>query len=189
MALFESLPLWALAISVFCLRIVDVSLGTIRTLAIVQGRIVLSVFLGFIEVFVWITVVAQAIARVHESIVVAIAFAGGFAAGNAVGILLEKRLAIGTAVLRILSPTGGDAIARIIRETGQGVTTFMGQGRNGPVTMVYLSCSRRKIPGFVALAREVDPTLVYAVERAGSWVHGRDVIAHPTGWRAFWKKK
>ena len=60
-------PVWGLAIAIFLLRIVDVSVGTIRTIAVVNGRIKISVLLGFIEVLIWITVVSQVIARVKES--------------------------------------------------------------------------------------------------------------------------
>lgn len=185
----SNLPIWGLALCIFFLRIGDVSLGTLRTLAIVEGRTKLSMLLGFFEVLIWITVVAQVISRVHESIVVAVAFAGGFAAGNAVGILLEKKLAMGTAVLRIISTQDGENIAKAMRNAGQVVTTFYGNGRDGRVTMVYAACPRRRVRRLVALARALDPRLVHTVERAGSWCYPRNVVAHPTGWRAFWKKK
>ncbi|MBN1961172.1 MAG: hypothetical protein JW841_09510 [Deltaproteobacteria bacterium] len=190
MDFITNLPIWALVIFIFVMRIIDVSLGTVRTLAIVNGRIKLAVFLGFIEVLIWISVVSQVIIRIHEHIVVALAFAGGFATGNAVGILFEKKLALGNAVVRIISAGSGEAIVKAIREAGQTATTFAGQGRDGPVTLIYIRCSRRKISEFITLARKLDPQSFCAVERADSWIStGRSAVVNPTGWRAFWKKK
>ncbi|MEK7703585.1 MAG: DUF5698 domain-containing protein [Myxococcota bacterium] len=183
------LPIWGLALAIFFLRIVDVSMGTVRTLAIVAGRMRTAMALGFCEVLIWIVVVSHVIARVHESPIVAVAFAAGFASGNAVGIYLEKRMAFGNAVLRIVSMHNGDAVAETLRGLGQVVTTFEGQGRDGPVKLIYASCARKRVRRLIASARAIDPTMFYVVERADSWGYGRDVEAMPTGWRATWKKK
>ena len=103
MEFVASIPVWLLCILIFCLRICDVTLGTVRTLSIVKGYLTLAVALGFFEVLIWILAVSQVITRINESIFLALSFAGGFAAGNAVGILVERRLAMGTSVVRILS--------------------------------------------------------------------------------------
>jgi uncharacterized protein YebE (UPF0316 family) len=42
-------PVWLLCLLIFVLRVCDVSLGTVRTVAIVKGHISLSVVLGFFE--------------------------------------------------------------------------------------------------------------------------------------------
>jgi uncharacterized protein YebE (UPF0316 family) len=184
-----TLPIWTLALFIFFLRIVDVSVGTIRTLTIVEGRIGLAMLLGFFEVLVWITVVAQVIARIRESPILFVAFAGGFAAGNAVGSMLERKLALGTAILRIISCSDGEAIAKAFRDAGESVTTFPGQGRDGPVTMIFTACPRRRVQHLIAKAHQLDPDFVYSVDRAGGWAHSRTVVGNPSGWRAFWKKK
>ena len=86
------LPAWALAGTIFLLRIIDVSLGTMRTITVVNGRLRLSVALGFFEVLVWVTAVSQVILRLRDHPILVLAYAAGFAAGNAVGILLERKL-------------------------------------------------------------------------------------------------
>ncbi len=132
-----SIPVWLLCLLIFMLRICDVTLGTVRTVAIVKGYLSLAVALGFFEVLIWILAVSQVIVRINESIFLALAFAGGFAAGNAVGILVERRLAMGTSVVRILSANRGRAIADAIRQDGHGVSVFDGDGDDGPITLVY----------------------------------------------------
>lgn len=46
------------------LRIIDVSLGTLPTAALVNGRVGVSVALGFFAILIWITAVSQLLAGV-----------------------------------------------------------------------------------------------------------------------------
>ncbi|MGD8727180.1 MAG: DUF5698 domain-containing protein [Gemmatimonadales bacterium] len=188
MEFIDSMPLWGVALSIFLLRIVDVSLGTIRTVFVVQGRVVISVLIGFVEVLVWVTAVSQVITRIHESPLLVVAFAAGFAAGNACGIKLERQLALGSCVVRMITKNGGGEIARALREAGHTVTTFEGQGADGHYTLVYTACPRRKLPAAVRAAKDLDPDLFFAVDRfSESW--STTPLPHPTGWRSVFKKK
>jgi uncharacterized protein YebE (UPF0316 family) len=188
-----TIPVWLLCILVFLLRICDVTLGTVRTVSIVKGYLTLAVALGFFEVMIWILAVSQVIARINESIFLALAFAGGFAAGNAVGILVERRLAMGTAVVRIISNTHGSEIARTIRDDGHDVTVFDGEGPEGRVSLVYAVAPRRRAPRMLKIARSIDPDLLYVSEPAHESFRGASLrlrpVPHATGWRAVFKKK
>jgi len=188
-----SIPVWQLCLVIFVLRICDVTLGTVRTVSIVKGYVSLAVALGFFEVMIWILAVSQVIARINESIFLALAFAGGFAAGNAVGILVERRLAMGTSVVRILSTTSGTDIAEAIRNDGHEVTVFGGEAADGPVTLVYAVAPRRHARQMLERARSIDPDLLYVSEPAHESFRGVGPrlrpVSHATGWRAVFKKK
>lgn len=188
-----SIPVWLLCLLIFILRICDVTLGTVRTVAIVKGYLGIAVALGFFEVMIWILAVSQVIVRINESIFLALAFAGGFAAGNAVGILVERRLAMGTSVVRILSANRGRAIADAIRQDGHGVSVFDGDGDDGPITLVYAVAPRRQTKRMLQRARSIDPDLLYVSEPAHESFGGVTTrlrpVPHATGWRAVFKKK
>src|SRR5690606_31834346 len=91
---------------IFCLRIVDVSLATLRMLLAVRGIKYVAPFIGFFEVLVWILAVGTAI-RHLDSPLHLFGYAGGFATGTLVGLLIEERMAIGMATIRIVSRYGG----------------------------------------------------------------------------------
>jgi uncharacterized protein YebE (UPF0316 family) len=184
----QAWPVWILAIAIFLLRIVDVSVGTIRTIAVVNGRIRVSVLLGFIEVLIWITVISQVIARVKENPLILFAYAGGFATGNAVGIALERKLAFGYVVIRIISDGKGKEIAERLRAMGQPATVFYGEGRTGPRALVYASCARRDMGKILKAAKTIDPDMFYVVERASEASH-IEMLPQPTGWRSVLKRK
>ncbi len=187
MAWLDALPVATVAGLIFCLRIVDVSFGTLRTISVVHGRVRLSVVLGFFEVLVWITAVSQVITRINQSPLLVLAYPAGFAAGNAVGILLERRLRLGSCVVRIITATQPEAIAAALRSAGHDVTTFAGQGASGPRTLIYTTSLRRDLADLIRRARAVDPSLTFAVERFSET--SATPLPHATGWRGVLKMK
>ena len=163
--MMETLPLWTTALLVFFLRVLDVSLGTVRTIAVVNGRTALSVVFGFMEVLVWLLAVAQVLTRINEHPVLVLAFAGGYAAGNGAGVMLEQIMALGSCVVSIISAERGSEIASALRALGQPVTTVQGEGQDGARTLIYVTCARRDLGRVMAMALGLDPGLFYVVER------------------------
>jgi uncharacterized protein YebE (UPF0316 family) len=161
--------------------------------AIVKGRITEATLLGFFDVLIWILVVTQVITRIDESVFLALAFAGGFAAGNAVGILVERKLAMGSSVVRIISTTHGAEIASAIRDDGHSATVFEGEGADGAVSLVYAVAPRRRTRSMLQRARSIDPSLLYVSEPAHESFQGAALrlrpVPHATGWRSVFKKK
>jgi uncharacterized protein YebE (UPF0316 family) len=184
---------WAtllLGVGVFCARIVDVSMGTLRTISIVQGRTTLSFFLGLIEISLWLVVVSAVLQRILAEPILAVFFALGFSTGNVVGIKLEQRLAMGHIILRVISRRRGLQMATRLRDDGFAVTTFHGRGRSGPVIELYLVCRRKDLRRALSLVNTVDPESFYSTEQAGSVNRlFRPVMQPLTGWRAILKKK
>jgi uncharacterized protein YebE (UPF0316 family) len=179
--------LWALAVLIFFLRIADVSLGTLRTISVVNGRLRLSVVLGFFEILIWVTAISQVILRVREHPALVVAYAGGFAAGNAMGITLEKKLALGRAVVRVISERG-DAVAAVLAEFGRVLGVFDSELGEARTRLVFATLARRDLNRAIARAREIDPQLFYVVERFSETSH-LSPLPSPTGWRAVLKRK
>ena len=79
-----------LCIKIFCVRIVDVSMGTFRTIVTVKGQKLLASMIGFVEVFIWFVIVKEALSTDSTSIFIAFAYAGGYATGTYLGSLLSE---------------------------------------------------------------------------------------------------
>ena len=91
---------------IFVLRIGDVSLATIRTLLSMRNARIAVPLIGFVEVLIWIFAVGNAIKNLHSGWHL-LGYAGGFATGTLVGMWVEEKLAIGLAVVRVISRHGG----------------------------------------------------------------------------------
>ena len=148
---------------IFGLRIVDVSLATLRMLLSVRGVKYAAPFIGFFEVIVWVTAVGTVI-RHLDSPLHLIGYAAGFATGNLVGLTIEERLAIGMASIRVISRHGGVELAESMRELGFGVTEFSGQGREGHVEVVDAVVRRRDIPQAMKVIDYWDPEAFVTVQ-------------------------
>jgi uncharacterized protein YebE (UPF0316 family) len=105
-----------------------------------------------------------------------------------VGIALERRLALGTVAVRMITSAAPGVLAERLRAMGRVVTTFDGQGRDGVCTLLFTTCPRRELPRVVQAAAELDPQLFYTVDRF-SQATSLGPLPSPTGWRAVLKKK
>ena len=187
MPFLQDISVWWIALAIFCLRIVDVSLGTMRTISVVHGRVRLSVLLGFFEILIWVTAVSQVILRIREHPALIVAYASGFATGNAIGIALEKRMALGWCVVRMISREA-NIIANRLPAAAQVLALFRSEHREEGKSLVFVTCRRRDLPALLRAARGFDPDLFYVVERFSETSH-LSPLPHPTGWRAVFKMK
>ena len=151
-----------ISLAIVLARVIDVSLGTFRTVAVVQGRRGLAWVLGFFEVLTWVLVVSEVLATVKDHTWFAIPYAIGFATGNYVGIAIEARLALGRQVVRIFTKDGA-RLAAALRDANFGVTEFDGRGKDGPVTMLFVEVERRTASEIVRIARAADPKCFYTM--------------------------
>ena len=184
------LQILGLGLLVFAARAVDVSLGTMRTIFMVQGRARLAFLLGFAEITLWLFVVTTVVQNVRATPVLGVFFALGFASGNVLGIVVERRLALGNLALKVFTRSAGTRLADRLRADGLRVTSFEGQGMRGPVSELYVVCKRRSVRAILEIVREEDPEAFYVMETT------REVSRSPealdgvaSGWFAGIKKK
>jgi len=151
---------------IFAARIADVSLGTVRVIVTVQGRSVIAFFLGICELLIWIAVVSTVIQKINAQPLLALFYAFGYATGNVVGINLERKLALGFIILRVITRSAGKSLADRIRAKGQPVTVFRGEGMRGPVDELYIACRRRELKRLLGIVKAEDPDAFYITEMA-----------------------
>lgn len=154
-------PLGALLI--FGLRIVDVTCDTMRVLFAIRGKRVVAGMLGFFQALIWIYAVGTAV-KYLDSWMHVVGYAAGFALGTIVGITIERALAYGFSLVRIVSQHGGVEIAEALRERGHGVTEFAGYGREGGVEIVNSVVPRANLEEVMRIVDSFDPEAFVTVE-------------------------
>lgn len=148
---------------VFVMRIIDVSLQTIRIVVLMRGQIRLAALLGFFESLTWITAASLVFANLGDP-VRAIAFAAGFAAGVLAGGLLERRIAMGNSFVRVVAPVDAPQVSPSLRAAGFPVTVVNAEGRDGDVRIVFLVVKRRRLQDALAIVRLANPDAFVTVE-------------------------
>jgi uncharacterized protein YebE (UPF0316 family) len=167
---FEALAGGAL---IFGLRVLNMTLDTLRVLFVMRGKKPLVWVLGFFQTIVFVVAITSVLANL-DNLFNLFGYAAGFATGNVIGIALEQRLAIGHTRVNIISPRRGAAIAEHLREGGYAVTEIPARGKDGMVTMLECSVRRREATKVDQLIRDVDETAFVTAEdvrpvRRGYW--------------------
>lgn len=140
---------------IFCARVVDVSLGTMRTLMLVKGRRLPAAAIGFFEVLVYVKALGAVVSQLDRWDYILV-YALGFAAGNYLGIFLEERMALGFAGVEIIVQAESDSLASFLRENGFGVTVSEGWGKDGPKDILTVILQRRQMPKLMNLVNSHD---------------------------------
>lgn len=150
------------ALLIFCLRLVDVSMGTVRILMAVRGRRLLAAVIGFFEVSIFLVAISQVVNNIENWWNV-LGYAAGFAVGTVIGMTIENKLALGIAEVDIVSMGKGTEIAEALRAEGYGATEFLGAGKTNLVDMVRAVVRRREIGAVMDAAIAVDDSAFITV--------------------------
>jgi len=158
-----SLPAWLVTIVIFVLRVTDMSMDTLRVLFVIRGRRPLAWVFGFFQSMIWVVAITSVLSTMDNPLNL-IAYAGGFATGNVVGMWIEERMAIGHGHMRIMSSRRGSAIADTIRQAGYAATELSGRGRDGMVSVINCSVRRRDVDRVRQQVQEIDPDAFITVQ-------------------------
>jgi len=159
----EALDLTLAALLIFGLRIIDVSLGTLRIGFLVRGQRRLAGLFGFFESLVWLVAAAQVLANL-DSPVKFVAYAAGYATGTMLGVSIERWLALGDSMMRVVTPVGSPPVEETLRAAGYFVTELNARGRDGDVRVLFSVVPRRKVPAILKLLSETNPSAFVTFE-------------------------
>lgn len=152
-----------LPILIFCMRILDVSLDTVRIIFINKNLRYYSAFTAFFAVLIWLMVIRQIFQQLDNPICY-LAYAAGYATGNYVGILIENKISIGKVIVRIITRMESDELVSLLRASGYGVTVIGAEGATGPVKVIFTIVERMDIKHVIEMIREHNPLAFYSVE-------------------------
>lgn len=152
-----------LPILIFIARICDVSIGTLRIIFLSKGKKNVAPILGFFEVLIWIIAIGK-IFKDADNWICYFAYAGGFATGNLVGMIIEEKLAVGVVVLRIIMQKGIDELTNGLSEAGFGYTKVDAHGSKGEVSVLYTTIKRNSIPKVSSIIKEANPEAFFTIE-------------------------
>ncbi len=149
---------------IFAARLVDVSLGTLRVMYSVQGKRFISAILGLVESGVWIFAVSRVLTSGQQDLIKMVGYAMGFSAGTLIGVSVERLIASGTSLVRVISRSASDAIAASLRDKNFGVTSIRGEGRDGEVEILFIVTARRKLGEVMKTVRRSDESAFVTIE-------------------------
>jgi len=179
-----------LPLLIFCSRILDQSIGTMRLIFVSKGYKNIGPFLGFFEVIIWLLAVTQVLQHLTNPMSY-IAYGAGFAMGNYIGMHLEERISIGTVLIRIIPKDDPGLMMAKLRQIGFGVTAVAAEGAQGPVQIVLTIMKRKSIQNAISIINQYNPNAFYTIEEIKSvkdGYFGAQQKREAFNWRMFSRK-
>jgi uncharacterized protein YebE (UPF0316 family) len=162
------------ALTIMGMRICDVSIGTIRTILVVQGKKYLAGFAGMFEVLIWVFAMRYIFQHLDVTLNL-FGYAIGFGLGNIIGITIEQKIGLGFAQLNIISKIATEKIIDILRKEKLGVTVLPASGASGNVSIVVVIVSRKHQMKIIKLVEQIDANAFITVQHSlpyRGFIHG-----------------
>ena len=151
---------------IFVARIFDVSLGTVRVIFVSRGLKYLAPVVGFFEILIWLLAIGQIMKNLSNPACY-IAYAGGFAMGNFVGIHIAEKLSLGVVMIRVVTKRDAAPLVDFLKAENYGVTSVDGHGTSGQVKVVFTIVPRREVRSVVELIKKFNPHAFYSIGEVG----------------------
>jgi uncharacterized protein YebE (UPF0316 family) len=149
-------------------RMVDVTIGTLRVISVIDGRMKTSFLLGFVEVVVWLSVISVTLGMIQQNPWLGLFFALGFSLGNVLGIVVERRIPLGNLTLRAV---GGDEVRELaaeLHELGLPTTLLKGEGKTGEKNMLFCFMPKGALPEVKPLLKPLRERMFYTLDYGGT---------------------
>ncbi len=167
---------------IFVARIFDVSLGTVRVIFVSRGFKYLAPLVGFFEILIWLLAIGQIMKNLSNPACY-VAYAGGFAMGNFVGIHIAEKLSLGLVMIRVVTKKDAAPLVDFLKGENYGVTSVDGHGTSGQVKVVFTIVPRREARSVVELIKKFNPHAFYSIEEVGLMERG--ILPVRKSWRDF----
>ena len=143
-----------LCLKIFCARIMDVSLGTVRTLFIVKGNKITAGLIAFVEVFIWFFAAREALTSEVNSILIVASYSGGYAMGTFIGTFINEQFISGIYSIQVITDKISLNDIDKIKEQNFGVSIIpTADDKN----LLFIEIDKKKYRECIKLLKSLDP--------------------------------
>ena len=146
-------------LKIFLARIVDVSLGTIRTVLVVKGKSITPAVVAFFEVLIWFVVAREALNTDLNSILIPIFYALGYATGTYIGTFITSKVVDGLIGVSVITKSANNKMLKEMRDKGFGVSVvdLKKTNDNNKKDMLIIELNKKKLKELTHIIRTNDP--------------------------------
>ncbi len=108
---------------VFFARMIDVGIGSVRTILLVKGKNVISMILAFIEILIWFFVAKETLTS-DTNLAVVFSYAGGYAIGTYLGGLINKYFVKGNLTAFVVTSLDNKDMVEELKSANYGVSVI-----------------------------------------------------------------
>lgn len=147
-----------ICLRIFLARVVDVTLGTLRTILIVKGKKNEAGIIAFFEVFIWFLVAKEALDNVDESLFIAIFYSLGFAVGTYIGIKITNKYIDSYLSAQVIVKKDNTLLIKNLRNKGYAVSiaSLKNEKDNIKKDLLLVSINRKNAKELSSIVKKYD---------------------------------
>ena len=163
-----------LCFKIFFVRIIDVTLGTVRTIITIKDKNFFASVIGFFEVLVWFFIAKEALDVSSESYLIGIFYALGFATGTYIGGKLSNYIIDSKVSVQVITSSASNSWLDEMRDSGFAVSVFDVRKKDDEKDkyMFFLEINRKSLDKLYFLIRKYDKNAFVVVNESKYVMNG-----------------
>ena len=152
--------MFKLCVGIFFARVIDVSLGTVRTIMSVRGKTLLAATIAFFEIFIWFMVAREALNTNVDSILISLSYSLGYATGTLLGTFISNHFINGLICVQIITKKGNIKLIDKIRNAGYGLSVVALKDDYDEIKkeMLIIELSKKSLKNLISVVKSTDPS-------------------------------
>lgn len=142
-----------LCLEVFFARILDVSIGSVRTVYLIKQKNLIACILAFIELVIWFYVARETLTMNNISFVIVMSYALGYAIGTYIGGIINKYFIDGNLMVLIFTKKDTIKIRNILKKSGYGISSIAMSDDND---LLLVEIKKKELKRLRKLIKEID---------------------------------
>lgn len=151
------MELFLLCLKIFFARIIDVTLGTLRMIHTVKGKTLSAGIIAFVEVFIWFIIAREALNNAVSSILIAVAYSGGYASGTILGSFISNKFINSIISVEVITNKATPENIEKIKQEGFGVSVVDTKDKEEQdKAILFITLNSRRLEELKRILRHVD---------------------------------
>lgn len=152
-----------MCVEVFLARMIDVSIGSVRTILLVKGKNIISMILAFIEILIWYFVAREILTSRDTSLYLVFSYAGGYAFGTYVGGLINKYFVRGNLTAFVVTSIKNKSMVDKLKKVKYGVSVLSYE--DGKMVLL-IELAKKNLNKLKSTIKEIDDSAFLVVNES-----------------------
>lgn len=127
---------------IFAIQIVYVSAYTLRMILTLKGQKYIAALISMVEIVIYVLGLNLVLSYLDQ-ISALVVYALGYGLGILIGAWIEEKIALGYITVKVICDQTRGTIVTTLREKGYGVTSWLGNGRDGDRLVMEILAKRK----------------------------------------------
>jgi len=168
------MSLFFVCIKIFFARILDVTIGTVRSNVSLRDKKFIAAILAFFETLLWFLVAREALRIDISSILIPISYSLGYASGTLIGSFISSKLIHGVVMVQAIVDENNERILKEMKAKGYLVSIIELKNNfdGNPRMMIYLQVNSQTLKKVEKIIRRCDRDAFIAISDTKKVMNG-----------------